>query len=157
MGVGLPILVRGGGLLERALRLCPRRQGTIQRAGFRLTIVGRLVTVPGQRAGRQSPLCLCLSGWALQPPVPLPGFHPSPACGVVCAPHPAPWINPLLPAVYLPPGGHILTRLWGHIRRPLGSRARACVTSSASPRRRLWHGPVTVAQQRLEPGQRFPW
>lgn len=43
----------------------PRHQGTTQRTGFRLTMVGRLVTVPGQQAGRQSPLCLCLSGWAL--------------------------------------------------------------------------------------------
>lgn len=54
-----------GGCWKGLCHYAPRHQGTTQRAGFKLTMVGRLVTVPGQQASRQSPLCLCLSGWAL--------------------------------------------------------------------------------------------
>lgn len=78
----------------------PRHQGTTQRAGFKLTMVGRLVTVPGQQASRP-PVSVPVSLGPIAPD-PLPGFHPI-RLGALSAPHPAPQVNPLLPVAYWQP------------------------------------------------------
>lgn len=95
--------------------------------------MGRLVTVPGQRAGRQSPLCLRLVGLGPAAPISPAGFPPHPC--------PLPTLTPcrLLPT-WQPGRGSlgqalVSTSHPGQRRAPSRSRAQACMISRACLRK----------------------
>lgn len=102
-------------------------------------MVGRLVTVPGQQTGRQSPLCLCLSGWALIAPDPLPVclcLHPTQLPKLTLY-YPMPTWQPLVVhscqawvAIKLPWPSHTPSRSW----------VQTCKVSLASLGENYWPG-----------------
>lgn len=149
MGVEAGSFQDEGGLLQRALCRAPRRQGDGYKGLASGYNSGAVSHSAGQRAGRQSSLCLCLAGLGPAAPLPLLASHPCLWPFVWTPPH---WlINPLLPATYL--------ALWlGHAHQALVSishagEKQARLEAERRPARfhwhllgrRRWHGSVTVA------------
>lgn len=114
----------------------PRRQGDGYKGLASGYNSGAVSHSAGQRAGRQSSLCLRLAGLGPAAPLPLLASHPCLWPFVWTPPH---WlINPLLPATYLALWlGHAYQALVsishaGEKQAPSRSWAQACMISLAS-------------------------